>query len=375
MGKRILKKEKGSITIFVLSTMLVVLGVIFVAYFSMMNKLSSQEDEIRKIYEEYNVSDDEMKQIYDETLEELNTLPKADGNQENNIVVNDSLGNKIEVPKGFKVVNTNDNVEEGIIIEDVSAKDDITKGSQFVWIPVGTIKTSKGDVTINLDRYTFAETTGNETSMGEKEIKKNNGDIYEEISSNIYKNITARNIEIFKKKVTDGEAKGFYLGRYEARDGVAESTRNNSTNDNNQVVTKADKFVYNYVTQNQAATLSRNMYGETEDFTSDLVNSYAWDTILVFIQKCSGDTRYSQQASLNTGSIASKGTTNDVKCNIYDIASNCWEWSTETSKNQEYCCTLRGGGVNDKSFLAGSRYAGTIALSDLYSSFRPIIYL
>ena len=265
-GKRILKKEKGSITIFVLSTMLVVLGVIFVAYFSMMNKLSSQEDEIRKIYEEYNVSDDEMKQIYDETLEELNTLPKADGNQENNIVVNDSLGNKIEVPKGF------------------------------------------------------------------------------------------------------------YLGRYEARDGVAESTRNNSTNDNNQVVTKADKFVYNYVTQNQAATLSRNMYGETEDFTSDLVNSYAWDTILVFIQKCSGDTRYSQQASLNTGSIASKGTTNDVKCNIYDIASNCWEWSTETSKNQEYCCTLRGG-VNDKSFLADSRYAGTIALSDLYGSFRPIIYL
>ena len=109
--------------------MLVVLGVIFVAYFSMMNKLSSQEDEIRKIYEEYNVSDDEMKQIYDETLEELNTLPKADGNQENNIVVNDSLGNKIEVPKGFKVVNTNDNIEEGIIIEDVSAKDDITKGS------------------------------------------------------------------------------------------------------------------------------------------------------------------------------------------------------------------------------------------------------
>ena len=181
MGKRILKKEKGSITIFVLSTMLVVLGVIFVAYFSMMNKLSSQEDEIRKIYEEYNVSDDEMKQIYDETLEELNTLPKADGNQENNIVVNDSLGNKIEVPKGF------------------------------------------------------------------------------------------------------------YLGRYEARDEVTESTRNNSTNDNNQVVTKADKFVYNYVTQNQAATLSRNMYGETENFTSDLVNSYAWDTALVFFQKCSDD--------------------------------------------------------------------------------------
>ena len=117
------------------------------------------------------------------------------------------------------------------------------------------------------------------------------------------------------------------------------------------------------------------MYGETENLTSDLANSYAWDTALVFFQKCSGDTRYSQQNSLNTGTVANKGTTNDVKCNIYDIASNCWEWSTETSKNQEYPCTLRGGGVNDKSFLASNRYAGSIDLCDSYSSFRPIIYL
>ena len=303
------------------------------------------------------------------------TLSQADGNQTSNIVVQDSLRNKIEVPKGFKVVNTNDNVEEGIIIEDVSAKDDITKGSQFVWIPVGTIKTSKGDVTINLDRYTFAEITGNETSMGEKEIKKNNGDIYEEISSNIYKNITARNIEIFKKKVADGEAKGFYLGRYEARDGVAESTRNNSTNDNNQVVTKADKFVYNYVTQNQAATLSRNMYGETEDFTSDLVNSYAWDTILVFIQKCSGDTRYSQQNSLNTGSLADKGTTNDVKCNIYDMASNCWEWSTETAKNKQFPCVSRGGSYDRSDYFAGTRSGDSAGADTDFCSFRPLLYL
>ena len=230
------------------------------------------------------------------------TLSQADGNQTNNIVVQDSLKNKIEVPKGFKVVNTSDNVEAGIIIEDVSAKDDITKGSQFVWIPVGTIKTSKGEITINLDRYTFAETTGNETSMGEAEIDEYKGDPCQELSSSTYGNTPARNIETFKTKVTDGEAKGFYLGRYEARDGETEIARDNSTDDTNQVVTKAEKFVYNYVTQSQSATLSQNMYGETENFTSDLVNSYAWDTALVFIQKCSEDTRYSQQNSLNTGS-------------------------------------------------------------------------
>ena len=291
------------------------------------------------------------------------TLSQADGNQTSNIVVQDSLENKIEVPKGFKVVNTSDNVEAGIIIEDVSAKDNITKGSQFVWIPVGTIKTSKGEITINLDRYTFAETTGNETAMGEAEIDEYNGEPCQELSSSTYGNTTARNIETFKTKVTDGEAKGFYLGRYEARN-------------NNDVVSLDKNYsVYNYVTQSQAATLSREMYGETENLTSDLVNSYAWDTALVFIQKCSEDTRYSQQNSLNTGSLADKGTTNDVKCNIYDMASNCFEWSTETAKNEQYPCVSRGGFYYGSGYFAGTRSGVLAAYGNGRYSFRPLLYL
>ena len=290
------------------------------------------------------------------------TLSQADGNQTNNIVVQDSLGNKIEVPKGFKVVNTSDNVEAGIIIEDVSAKDDKTKGSQFVWIPVEKIKTSKGEITINLDRYTFAETTGNETAMGEAEIDEVTGDPCQELSSSTYGNTTARNIETFKTKVTDGEAKGFYLGRYEARN-------------NNDVVSLDKNYsVYNNVTQSQAATLSREMYGETENLTSDLVNSYAWDTALVFIQKCSGDTRYSQQNSLNT-SFSDKGTTNDVKCNIYDMASNCYEWSTETAKNEQYPCVYRGSYFYNSDFYAGIRCGDATINYDIGYSFRPLLYL
>ena len=290
------------------------------------------------------------------------TLSQADGNQTNNIVVQDSLGNKIEVPKGFKVVNTSDNVEAGIIIEDVSAKDNITKGSQFVWIPVGEIYRKDNEpITINLDRYTFAETTGNETAMEEAEIDEYNGDPCQELSSSTYGNTPARNIETFKTKVTDGEAKGFYLGRYEARN-------------NNDVVSLDKNYsVYYNVTQSEAATLSQNMYGETENLTSDLVNSYAWDTALVFIQKCSGDTRYSQQNSLNT-SFSDKGTTNDVKCNIYDMASNCREWSTETAKNKQSPFVLRGGLYSYSDRFAGTR-CGYHAVVSVYNSFRPLLYL
>ena len=64
--KDLKNNEKGSITVFVLATMLLVTGVIFIAYFSMMNKSSSQASQIEKIQEEYNQSNAMMSQAYDE---------------------------------------------------------------------------------------------------------------------------------------------------------------------------------------------------------------------------------------------------------------------------------------------------------------------
>ena len=47
-----------------------------------------------------------------------------------NTKVQDSLGNTVWIPAGFKVVNSGDNVEDGIIIEDVT--NEKTIGSQFL---------------------------------------------------------------------------------------------------------------------------------------------------------------------------------------------------------------------------------------------------
>ena len=305
------------------------------------------------------------------------TLATVTGNEESNTTVQDSLGNKVVVPAGFKVyipegTSLEDyNVENGIIIEDVSAKDDTTKGSQFVWIPTGTIhRKNKEDVTINLDRYTFAS-NGDATQQGTNEIDEYDGDPCQELASSSYANTTAINIDDFLTKAAPNASGGFYIGRYEARDGVATSERTDETNDENQVVTKAGNFVYNYVTQPQAATLSRNMY-TSSNFTSDLINSYAWDTALVFIQSCSDDNRYSQQNSSNS-SLSTTGTTNDVKCNIYDMASNCYEWSTETAKNNSIPCVSRGGGYDGSDGLASTR-DGVTSSGD-YDSFRPLLYL
>ena len=78
-----------------------------------------------------------------------------------NIELEDINRNKIVVPAGFKIISdsTTENattVDKGIVIED--ATETATKGSQFVWIPVGTItKTDGTTTTITLGRYDFAE--------------------------------------------------------------------------------------------------------------------------------------------------------------------------------------------------------------------------
>ena len=290
------------------------------------------------------------------------TLGTVTGNETTNTTVQDSLENKVVVPAGFKVVNPEDNVESGIIIEDVSAKDDTTKGSQFVWIPTGTIQTSEGEKTINLDRYDFSSNVAGE-AKGTAAIKDYSRKDCQELETSSYGNTTAFDISDFLAKadsIENGGSGGFYIGRYEAR------------NNSDKVIVDKAHNVYNNVTQIQAADLSRNMYSSS-NFTSDLVNSYAWDTALVFIQECE-DEDYSQQNSLNTGSLATTGTTNDVVCNIYDMASNCFEWSTETGSSS-YPCVGRGGVYTYSVILASTRSTNGTTDSDDFSSFRPLLYL
>ena len=81
--------------------------------------------------------------------------------------IKDEHDNIIWVPAGFKVAEDSGNtVQQGIVIEDVSASGDAAvQGSQFVWIPVGTF--TKDDKSpsneIILGRYTF----GDEATNGE----------------------------------------------------------------------------------------------------------------------------------------------------------------------------------------------------------------
>lgn len=278
-------------------------------------------------------------------------------NKNDNTELKDAYGNKIVVPAGFKITNDATTVDKGIVIEDATVDSDgkatATSGSQFVWVPVGkiytdTAKTEVNAKTIELNRYTF-DTNGNPT------VQNNNiiSNIYQELEISNKGNTVAKSITNFKTSVaTNG---GYYIGRYEARTATA---RNTKTDDKGltQITEKGTDQIYNYVTQSQAASQSQNMYNSNK-FTSDLINSYAWDTTTLFLQTC-GENKYSRKTSINS-SLSTIGTntqTNkDIQCNIYDMASNIIEWSTETSNYYDSPCIGRSGYCGDKAYYTSYR--------------------
>ena len=309
------------------------------------------------------------------------TLGTVTGNEEKNTTVQDSLGNQVVVPAGFEVVNPNDNVEDGIVVRDKTHT--TTAGSEFVWIPVGNVKTkNKGTINIELNRYTF-DSNGKETKQGTNEIEYNYNEDTAANHDNKYKNTIAKDIGDFKSKAESSH--GYYIGRYEARDKDSTAERTESSSETNQLVCTADNYVYNYVRQPQAATLSRGMY-EGTPFESDLINSYAWDTATLFLQTIDNRTtdktkKYSRQNSLNT-SLAIQGTNNltnasqqDKICNVYDMASNCFEWSTETFSYSYGPWTRRGGGYYSSGYYASVRLGNITDDRSGTSSFRPLLYL
>ena len=120
------------------------------------------------------------------------------------------------------------------------------------------------------------------------------------------------------------------------------------------------------------------MYNSS-NFDSDLINSYAWYTTIVYIQKFSGDADYSRQNRLQNTLAkcgeAHSGSNYDVRCNIYDMAGNDFEWGTETSSNGTNNYVLYGGKYSEPSTNV-SFHIGTYSTdSDPTIAPRPILYL
>ena len=290
--------------------------------------------------------------------------------------VKDTNGNLIKVPKGFKIAQDSGlNVTEGIVIEDNDIKTGVgnNRGNQYVWVPVGNgIKKSDGTtVNITLGRYTFASDgtpTLKQDAVNytqEVEITYNSFKYKESSTSRVGTvdssnrlndtNTTALNLKGFVDSVKANG--GYYIARYEASygtDGKANSKVSDSYTTSSSTPNKEGQL-WNNITQIDAATASRDLYTKVK---SDLINSYAWDTAIVYIQNFSGDIDYSKQTPLNRD-LANTGVNSDEKCKINDMASNTVEWTTEycaySNSSNAYPCTCRGGNYTISSSYTDDR--------------------
>jgi len=318
----------------------------------------------------------------------------------------DSYGNVVVVPKGFKVVISEGiTVPEGIVIEDVN-------GNQFVWIPVGTVhkdNNTENDVIIQLGRYTFNTTNGIPTDiqlaytddnlknyMNQVSIKGINDQHIEEYESRDGiatsgingLNATAKDLVGFVDSVRNNG--GYYLARYEASYGSGSSTADwkplskisIGTPRQDSKLPLLNGMLWNYISQIDASKISKNMYANDNavNVDSDLVNSYAWDTAIVFIQKMDETkTNYANKTDGN-GTLKNTGTTGDKACNVFDMASNLIEWTTEYSpcivnSNFARAATSRGGYYNTFSRYTAQREDNMVNSDSIHFTFRVILYI
>ena len=321
-----------------------------------------------------------------------------------NTKAEDTYGNKITIPKGFKILAHSENtttgdvtytysgdnipaVQDGIVIENG------TDGNQFVWVPVGTIKNKNNTTnTITLGRYEFDSNTGalkSNTPVQVASVENCTQEVtintnYKELSvfragnsatDSTAQNATARNLEEFiSTTLANG---GYYIARFEAS-GTA-----------SKITSKYNQTVLVNITQPNAAKAAREMYGEVKEnnelvYASDLVNSYAWDTAIIFIQTYSTETDASSYASENKStSFANTGINNDKYCNIWDMSGNAYEWTTEYSTRSSliyfYSCVYRGGcyyAPNDEAGdYASNRNSAFTTGSLSFCGLRLLIYV
>ena len=372
--KNKLKNNKG-ITLVALVVTIVVLLILAGVSINLVvgqNGIIKKAQNAKKDYEQAKLNEQEDLGEMDSWMnDQLGILEQVDKGvlvEGKNKKYTDTNGNTAVIPVGFKVLTECSDITKGLVIEDEI-------GNQYVWIPVGSVKKSETEtVEIQLGRYTFDTSNGTPTLVQSASEFKDETKVIESYfkelpsdTATAHENTISKDLAGFITSVkTNG---GYYIGRYEA--GCA-STRN-SVNDSIEgvkVLEQQGKPVYNYVTQPQASTLCQNLYTTVN---SDLMNSYAWDTAIVYIQKML-NINYANQTSKNS-SLSPIGTTTDLPCNIYDMASNVYEWTTETLSSGSSPCTVRGGYYSYSDNYTSSRDFDSTTCSGDGIGFRPVLYI
>ena len=347
--------------------------------------------------------------INGKTIDSYITLPEIEAGTRATEPSEYKSNNKTAViPAGFTVsgISTEQSIDGGLVIYDIPEGTTVnwtnpdsvrTQYNQFVWIPVEVNKTTEPKDTetsiasfkrsVWQDNARVANNAQSSTSFPSSSFSWSDYiEPYPKDSSDYdgtgtgKTGISAQITELTKSIYKYG---GFYIGRYEAG---SETERKNYTFQKAAFVVQQDKYPYNWVRWGKgmgdisegAVYLSNRLYTGKPGYgvKSMLCTGAAWDSMLDFIKDSSHNVTSSSRWGNYTLKLLKTGVKekNSSK-NIYDVAGNCLEWTTEAN-NTDYR-VLRGGCYNDygSSNPACERdYSNPTDTSRAYS-FRPLLYV
>ena len=283
------------------------------------------------------------------------------------------------IPAGFTVsgINSETKVDGGLVIYDIPENEienvkwdgtEKTKYNQFVWIPVAVNK--EKDTETNIASFYRSEWSNNARTT---DLSSNYTEPYSYDETNDYDTSTGIKSQIENLKKSIYKYGGFYIGRYEA--GSETKRTSASTKIVTPISIKQDMYPYNYVKWGEsmsnigtvgAVYLSNGLYNSSNyGATSMLCTGACWDSMLDFIKDEEhnvtnstewGNYKNSETYKIYRGSIYSNSAwspadvTNGTEItqdqsillttgaternsakNIYDVAGNCYEWTTESN--------------------------------------------
>ena len=341
------------------------------------DELMGELDEVEKEIEE--------QQRQQEEAEKQKNLPGTRVS-ENTKYIRD--GKTAWIPKGFTVsgIKSEQSIDNGLVIYDIpegitpdwTNPDSVkTKYNQFVWIPV---EVTASDTETSIEAFKRSAWTANAETGGERTTGLNtsftepNATNDTDDKTGIAKQIAELTKSIYKYG-------GFYIGRYEA----GSETERTSSSGVTTLGIKQDMYPYIYVKWGDSMSsigttgalyLSNSLYNTNEyGAKSMLCTGACWDSMLDFIKdrehsvmdsRTWGNYSNSETFEITRGAYAvynnnTLGSSNNVgskyskmkntsillttgaterNCskNIYDVAGNCYEWTTESnsSSNRVY---------------------------------------
>ena len=335
----------------------------------------SAQDAEANIGSEIKIGDKTYSSI-EEYIEDTKPLPEIKAGEK---ATTTSKYETAVIPAGFTVsgIKSETTIDGGLVIYDIPENElenvkwdgtEKTKYNQFVWIPVKVNKTVEPkDTETSIASFYRSEWENNERSTNLTESTT-----YTEPNTTDDKTGIASQIENLTKSIYKYE--GFYIGRYEA----GSETERTSTSDVTPMGIKQDMYPYNYVKWGEsmsnigtvgAVYLSNSLYNSSNSgATSMLCTGACWDSMLDFIKNTKNITSSADWGNYNDAefditrgkyAVYSNGTLGNFQNvnneypkakntsvllttgasernlakNIYDVAGNLYEWTTESDSS------------------------------------------